>query len=107
MVAEMWTITGPLDEICAWKTIVMAIAEMSMNSRYLTNHEDQYSHIRIPISFSNSCSVLTNNRALSKMVENKFICLYDNCMIMTILSKDYVMRGNPVAGFTSLRVSLL
>ena len=41
MVAEVWTITGPLDEICAWKKIVMKIIEMSMNSRYLTNHEDQ------------------------------------------------------------------
>ena len=49
--AELWLSTGPLDVIEAWRKIVMKITEVSMNSRYLTNHEDQYSHSRIPISF--------------------------------------------------------
>ena len=53
-VAEVCAITGPLLVNGAWKIIVMAITEMSMNSMYFTIHEDQYSHMRIPISFINS-----------------------------------------------------
>ena len=55
MMGEVFMITAPLVEIGAWKRIVMVITAVSMNIRYLTNQEDQYSHERIPIIFINSC----------------------------------------------------
>src|SRR6218665_933656 len=60
-VPELWANTGPLDDIAQQKRTVMKNIDTSMNSRYLTNHEDQYNHIRIPISFIDSCIVFTVN----------------------------------------------
>ena len=64
MMGEVFKITAPLVEIGACKRIVIAITEVSINNRYLMNHEDQYSHVCIPIIFINSCAVFTDNHVL-------------------------------------------
>ena len=70
MVPALLKITGPLDKIDMWNTIVITIIEGSKSSMYLTNHEDQYTHVRIPINFIDSCARFTkesNNKCTCKL----------------------------------------
>src|SRR6218665_1465402 len=97
---ELLKSTGPFDAIEVCNITVMRIIEASVSSRYLTNHDSQYNHIRIPINFIDSCIVFTkqshikaSEHSLVHLKASETVCV----AVLLIISRLLIHRSKVTA----------